>query len=118
MPRATNAPASRLRRKRVLSKARGFYGARHRLFRKATEAVDRAMQLATIHRKERKRDYRGLWIIRVNAACKLCGISYSRLIEGLRKADIRLNRKMLAEIAIHDEAGFAQIVELAKAAQA
>ncbi len=118
MPRATNAPASRLRRKRVLSKASGFYGARHRLFRKATEAVDRAMQLATIHRKERKQDYRGLWIIRVNAACKLCGITYSRLIEGLRKADIRLNRKMLAEIAIHDEAGFAQIVELAKAAQA
>ncbi len=63
------------------------------------------------HRKERKRDYRGLWIIRVNAACKLCGISYNRLIEGLRKADIRLNRKMLAEIAIHDEAGFARIVE-------
>lgn len=117
MPRATNAPASRRRRKRVLSRARGFYGARHRLFRKATEAVDRAMQLATIHRKERKRDYRGLWIIRINAACKLCGISYSRFIEGLTKADIRLNRKMLAEIAIHDEAGFASIVEQVKAAQ-
>jgi large subunit ribosomal protein L20 len=79
--------------------------------------VDRAMQLATIHRKERKRDYRGLWIIRINAACKLCGISYSRFIEGLTKADIRLNRKMLAEIAIHDEAGFASIVEQVKAAQ-
>ena len=75
------------------------------------------MQLATIHRKERKRDYRGLWIIRINAACKLCGISYSRFIEGLTKADIRLNRKMLAEIAIHDEAGFASIVEQVKAAQ-
>jgi large subunit ribosomal protein L20 len=87
------------------------------LFRKATEAVDRAMQLATIHRKERKRDYRGLWIIRINAACKLCGISYSRFIEGLTKADIRLNRKMLAEIAIHDAAGFADIVEQVKAAQ-
>lgn len=118
MPRATNAPASRRRRRKVLTKARGFYGARHRLFRKATEAVDRAMQLATIHRKERKRDFRGLWIIRVNAACKLCGITYSRMIEGLRKADIRLNRKMLAEIAIHDAEGFAKIAEQAKTAQA
>ena len=118
MPRATNAPASRRRRGKVLSKASGFYGARHRLFRKATEAVDRAMQLATIHRKERKRDFRGLWIIRVNAACKLRGITYSRLIEGLRKADIRLNRKMLAEIAIHDAEGFAKIAEQAKTAQA
>ncbi len=118
MPRVTNAPASRRRRKRVLARAKGFYGARHRVFRKATEAVDRAMQLATIHRKERKRDYRGLWIIRINAACKLHGITYSRFIESLDKADIRLNRKMLSEIAIHDEAGFAQIIELAKVAKA
>lgn len=118
MPRATNAPASRRRHKRVLRRARGFYGARHRLFRKATEAVDRAMRLATIHRKERKRDYRALWIIRINAACRLNGITYSRLIEGLHKAGIRLNRKMLAEIAIHDTDGFTRIVEQAKAVKA
>lgn len=118
MPRATNAPASRRRRKRVLQRAKGFYGARHRLYRTANEAVERAMQLATEHRKLKKRDYRALWITRINAACKLNGITYSRLIEGLQKAGIRLNRKMLSEIAINDADGFVQIVEQAKTAQA
>ena len=116
MPRATNAPASRRRRKRRLKQARGFYGARSKLYRQATEAVDRAMKLATIHRKLKKREYRSLWIIRLSAACRQHGMSYSRFIDGLTKAHVALNRKMLSEIAIHDPDGFAKIVAQAKAA--
>ena len=116
MPRATNAPASRRRRKRRLALARGFYGARSKLFRQATVAVDRAMKLATIHRKLKKRDYRGLWIARLNAACRPHGINYSRFMEGITKANIALNRKMLSEIAIHDPKGFAEIVSISKSA--
>jgi len=116
MPRATNAPASRRRRKRRLELAKGFYGARSKRFRQATEAVDRAMKLSTIHRKLKKREYRGLWIARVSAACRLNGMSYSRFIEGLTKAKVRLNRKMLSEIAIHDPAGFLSIVKIAQTA--
>ncbi len=118
MPRTTNAVASRRRRKRRLRLARGFRGARSKLFRQATEAVDRAMRLSTIHRKQKKRDYRGLWIIRVSAACRERGISYSRFTNGLKRANISLNRKMLSEIAIHDPAGFDAIVEQAKTALA
>lgn len=117
MPRATNAPASRKRRKRRLAQAKGFYGSRSKLFRQATAAVDRAMKLATIHRKLKKREYRDLWIARLNAACRQQGVTYSRFIEGLTKAGIVLNRKMLSEIAIHDPKGFATIVGLAKSAQ-
>ena len=114
MRRATNAPASRLRRKRVLTKAKGFYGARSKLFRTATEAVDRAQVLHTIHRKARKGEFRALWITRLAAACKLNNISYSRFIEGLTKAGVALNRKMLSELAISDPAGFTKICEAAK----
>jgi len=114
MARATNAPASRQRRSRRLKLAKGFRGSRSKLFRQATEAVDRAQKLATIHRKLKKRDYRGLWIVRVGAASRALGMSYSRLIEGLTKANVALNRKMLSEIAIHDAAGFEQIVAIAK----
>ncbi|MDD5483854.1 MAG: 50S ribosomal protein L20 [Kiritimatiellae bacterium] len=117
MPRATNAPASRRRRKRRLASAKGFSGARSKLFRQATAAVDRAMTLATIHRKLKKRDYRGLWIARLNAACRPHGINYSRFMEGLAKAKVSLNRKMLSEIAIHDPKGFAEIIGLAKSAR-
>jgi len=116
MPRATNAPASRRRRKRRLELAKGFKGARSKRFRQATEAVDRAMKLSTIHRKLKKRDYRALWIGRISAACHASGINYSRFIEGLNKAKIALNRKMLSEIAIHDPAGFESIVAIAKTA--
>ena len=118
MPRVTNAPASRKRRNRRLAMARGFYGSRSKLFRQATAAVDRAMKLATIHRKLNTRDYRDLWIARLNAACRQQGVTYSRFIEGLTKAKVALNRKMLSEIAIHDPKGFAAIVGLAKSAQA
>src|SRR5210317_2068132 len=106
MPRATNGPASRRRRNNRLKLAKGFRGARSKLFRQATEAVDRAQAMAYVHRKHKKRNFRRLWIVRVNAACRMNGISYSRFIDGLNKADITINRKMLSEIAIHDAEGF------------
>ena len=112
--RVTNAPASRERRRRRLAKAKGFYGARSKLFRTATEAVDRAMRMSTIHRKLKKRDYRQLWIARVNAASRAEGISCSKFIAGLIKAGVTLNRKSLSEIAIHDPEGFKTLVEIAK----
>lgn len=115
MPRVTNAPASRLRRRRRLNMAKGFRGSRSKLFRQATEAVDRAMRMSTIHRKTRKRDFRSLWIVRISAACRANSITYSRLMDGLRKAEVGLNRKMLSEIAIHDAEGFTSIVEVARA---
>ena len=116
MSRVTNAPASRERRRRRLDDAKGFRGSRSKLFRQATEAVNRAQRLNTIHRKHRKRDFRRLWIARINAATRANGMTYSRFIEGLTKGNITLNRKMLSEIAIHDPAGFTAIVGQAKAA--
>lgn len=118
MPRATNAPASRERRRRRLELAKGFYGARSKQFRLATESVDRAQRLATWHRKLRKREFRRLWIARINAATREQGMTYSRFIEGLTKAGIEVNRKMLSEIAIHDAQGFAALIEKARAALA
>ena len=112
--RATNAPASRERRRRRLELAKGFRGPRGKLFRQATEAVDRAMRLATEHRKLKKRDFRQLWIGRINAASRAEGLSYSKLLAGLTKANVAINRKMLSEIAIHDPEGFKQIVAIAK----
>lgn len=116
MSRATNAPASRERRRRRLAEAKGFRGARSKLFRSATEAVDRARRLATIHRKLKKRDFRHLWIARINAAVRAEGINYSSFVAGLIRAGVTLNRKMLSEIAIRDPEGFKQIVEIAKKA--
>jgi len=115
MPRATNAPASRRRRKRRLALAKGFRGNRSKLFRMATEAVDRAGRLATMHRRFKKREYRSLWITRVSAACKANGITYSRLVQGLTRANVSVNRKMLSEIAILDPAGFTVFVKKAQA---
>ena len=114
MSRATNAPASRERRRRILERAKGFRGPRSKNIRQAMEAVDRAMRLATIHRKLKKRDFRRLWIARINAATRAEGISYSAFMAGLIKAGVTLNRKMLSEIAIQDPAGFKSIVDIAK----
>ena len=114
MSRVTNAPASRERRRRRLEDAKGFRGSRSKLFRQATEAVNRAQRLQTIHRKQRKRDFRRLWIGRVNAASRLNGMTYSRFIEGLTKAKVAIDRKMLSELAISDAKAFAELVELAK----
>ncbi len=116
--RVTNAPASRERRRRRLELAKGFRGGRSKLFRTATEAVDRAQRLATVHRKLRKREFRSLWIARINAATRAEGMSYSRFIEGLTKSGVEINRKMLSEIAIHDAEGFKKIVETARSALA
>ena len=112
--RVTNAPASRERRRRRLALAKGFYGARSKLFRTATEAVDRALSLSTEHRKLRKRDFRQLWIARINAAARLNGLSYSKFMYGLKVAGIELNRKILADMAVNDAEGFAALVEVAK----
>ena len=116
MSRATNAPASRERRRRRLELAKGFRGARSKQFRLATEAVDRAQRMATEHRKLRKRDFRRLWITRINLAVRAQGMTYSRFIEGLTKAGVALNRKMLSEIAIADEAGFKGIMKVSQGA--
>ena len=114
MPRATNAPASRRRRKRRLEQAKGFYGSRSKLFRQATEAVDRAMKYAYRDRRVRKREFRKLWIARINAAARGYDISYSRLIDGMNKACVALDRKILADLAVHDPQGFAAVVNIAK----
>ncbi|MBM4148639.1 MAG: 50S ribosomal protein L20 [Lentisphaerae bacterium] len=118
MPRATNAPASRKRRSRRLELAKGFRGGRSKRYRQATEAVNRAMRMGTVDRKKKKQEYRALWVVRLSAACRLNGLTYSRLIEGLKKAGVRLNRKMLSEIAIHDPQGFKAIAEQARLALA
>jgi large subunit ribosomal protein L20 len=116
MPRATNGPASLARRKRVLKKARGMFGNKSRLYRYAKDAVDRGECFAYRDRKRKKSEFRKLWIVRLNAAVRPHDISYSRFMNGVTKAGIQLDRKALSELAIHDEAGFAKIVEQAKAA--
>ncbi|MGI6461646.1 MAG: 50S ribosomal protein L20 [Candidatus Hydrogenedentales bacterium] len=115
MPRATNSPASRQRRKKFIKLASGYRGSRHRLLKTARQAVEQAGIYAYRDRKVRKRDFRRLWIARINAATRANGIPYSRFILGLRKANIDVNRKMLAEMAVSDQASFTKLVELAKA---
>lgn len=116
MPRATNKPASRNRRRKIIKKAAGYRGSRHRLLKTAKQAVDHSEQYAYRDRKTRKRDFRRLWIARINAGARAHGMSYNRFINGLRKADIDLDRKMLAELAVSDDQAFAQLVEQSKAA--
>lgn len=118
MPRVRKGAAARQAKKRVLKDVKGYRGATRTQIRLAKEARVRAAVNARVGRKLKKRDYRGLWIIRLNAACQLRGMRYSQFISGLKKAGVELNRKMLSEIAIYDEAGFDQIVEQAKAALA
>lgn len=116
MPRATNAPASRKRRKRILNKAKGFRGSRSKLYRTAKDAVFKAQSWAYRDRKNRKRNFRNLWIQRINAATRARGLTYSRFMEGMAAAGIELDRKVLSELAIHDETGFDAIFEKAKSA--
>jgi large subunit ribosomal protein L20 len=106
MARATNSPASRKRRKKVLKYAKGYFGNKSKLFRYAKEAVQHAWQYAYAARRKKKGDFRGLWIVRLIAACRNAGISYSRYIEGLHAANIALDRKVLSDLAIHDEVAF------------
>ncbi|MDO5123716.1 MAG: 50S ribosomal protein L20 [Eubacteriales bacterium] len=113
MARVKGAMMTRKRRKKVLKLAKGYYGAKSRHFKMAKQAVMKSGNYAYIGRKQRKRDFRRLWITRISAACKLNGTNYSKFMNGLKKADIALNRKMLAEIAVSDPAAFAQLVEKA-----
>ncbi|MBL9189843.1 MAG: 50S ribosomal protein L20 [Opitutaceae bacterium] len=110
MARATNAPASRRRRKRMLKYAKGYFGNKSKLFRYAKEAVHHAWLYAYAHRRKKKGDRRSLWIVRLNAACRNAGISYSRFIEGLAAAKIELDRKVLSDLAIRDEVAFNGLV--------
>ena len=114
MPRATRVPATRRRKKKWLKRAKGFWGGRRKLYRQARETVMRAMVYATRDRKKKKRVYRSLWIVRLNAACREHGMSYSKIIGLLKKAKMNLNRQSLSEIAVRDPAAFAQIVESVK----
>jgi large subunit ribosomal protein L20 len=114
MARATNSPASRRRRKKVLKYAKGYFGNKSKLFRYAKEAVQHAWQYAYAARRKKKADFRGLWIVRLNAACRNAGISYSRFIEGLHAANIGLDRKVLSDLAINDEVAFNGLVKKAQ----
>jgi large subunit ribosomal protein L20 len=111
MPRAKGGFKTRRRRKKILEKAKGYYGAKSRLYRIATEAVDKAMQYAYRDRKNKKREFRALWNIRINAAVRSFGLTYSQFISGLKKANIALNRKSLADMAYNDPSAFSQLVE-------
>ncbi len=115
MPRSTHRVPSRNRRKKVLKLAKGFYGRRKSNLKLAKEGVDKARVFATIHRRDRKAAFRSLWTVRINAAARELGTTYSRLISGLKKAAISIDRKILADLALSDANAFAKIVEAAKA---
>jgi large subunit ribosomal protein L20 len=116
MSRVKRGVTARARHKKVLAEAKGYYGARRKVFRVAKQAVIKAAQYAYIGRKQRKRQMRQLWIVRINAATRLLGLSYSQFIQGLQKAEITIDRKVLADLAVFDQHGFAAIVEKAKSA--
>ena len=114
MPRVSHAVATKKRKKKVLKQSKGYWGARSRLFRTAREAVDRAQVYAYRDRRQRKRDFRRLWIVRINAAARRNGVSYSQLVHGLGQAGVAINRKVLADLAVRDPAAFAAVVEQAR----
>ena len=118
MPRVKRGVTSKARHKKVLSRAKGYYNARRQLIRTAKQAVMKSGQYAYRDRRTRKRDFRSLWIVRINAAAHECGMSYSRFMNGLRKAEITVDRKMLADIAVHDRPAFSALADKAKAALA
>ncbi len=118
MPRVKRGTKRRAARAKTLKAASGYFLTKSKLHRSAQEAVEKALRYAYVGRRQKKRDFRALWIVRIGAACRAAGVSYSRFIDGLKKAGVNLNRKVLAEIAVSDEAGFSQLVEKAKAALA
>ncbi|MDI9240779.1 50S ribosomal protein L20 [Lysobacter sp. LF1] len=118
MARVKRGVTARRRHKKILKQAKGYYHARRKVFRVAKQAVTKALQYAYIGRKQKKRQFRSLWITRINAAARINGLSYSRFINGLMKAGITLDRKVLADIAVHDAQGFAALAEKAKSALA
>ena len=114
MSRVKTAKITRRRHKKVLKQAKGYFGAKHYRFRNANQAVLKSLSYAYVGRKDRKSDFRKLWIARINAAARMNGLTYSKLIAGLKKANVTINRKMLAEIAVNDEKAFAEIANIAK----
>ncbi|MGB9813388.1 MAG: 50S ribosomal protein L20 [Thermovenabulum sp.] len=114
MPRVKKGVTARRRHKKILKLAKGYFGAKSKRFRIANQAVMKSLMYSYIGRKLRKRDFRRLWITRINAAARTNGLSYSKFINGLKKAGIQINRKMLAEMAVNDQKGFTQLVEIAK----
>ncbi|MBD2859189.1 50S ribosomal protein L20 [Spongiibacter sp. KMU-158] len=118
MPRVKRGVTAHRRHKKILKQAKGYYGARSRIYRVAKQAVIKAGQYAYRDRRAKKRTFRALWITRINAASRANGLSYSRLIAGLKKADIALDRRVLADLAVHDKAAFAAVVDRAKTALA
>ena len=116
MARVKSAMTTRARHKKVLKQAKGYYGAKHYRFRNANQAVLKSLAYAYVGRKDRKSDFRKLWITRINAAARMNGLTYSKLIAGLKKANVTINRKMSAEIAVNDAKAFTEIAEIAKKA--
>ena len=116
MARVKTAIITRKKHKKILKRAKGYYGAKHYRFRNANQAVMKSLKYAYVGRKDRKSNFRKLWITRINAAARMNGLTYSKLIAGLKKANVTINRKMLAEIAVTDEKAFAEIAEIAKKA--
>ena len=116
MGRVKRGVTAKARHKKILKMAKGYYGARSRVFRVAKQAVIKALQYAYRDRRQRKREFRALWIARINAAARLHGLSYSRFMNGLKKANITLDRKVLADLAVHDKVGFAKIAQQAASA--
>ena len=114
MSRVKGGPKTRQRRKKVLKQAKGYWGARRRLYRSAAETVLRALVFAYRDRRAKKREFRSLWILRINAGCRALGLSYSAFMHGLKKAGVALDRKILAELAVNDPAAFARLVETAR----
>jgi large subunit ribosomal protein L20 len=118
MARVKRGVTARARHKKILSRAKGYYNARRKVYRVAKQAVTKALQYAYIGRKQKKRQFRALWIVRINAAARMYGLSYSRLMNGLKKAEITVDRKVLADIAVHDIKAFGALAEKAKASLA
>ena len=116
MARVNTARTTRARHKKVLKQAKGYYGAKHYRYRMAKQAVMKSGMYAYVGRKDKKSDFRKLWIVRINAAARMNGLTYSQLIAGLKKANVTINRKMLAELAVSDSKAFAELVEVAKKA--
>ena len=116
MARVKTARTTRARHKKVLKQAKGYYGAKHYRYRMAKQAVMKSGMYAYVGRKDKKSDFRKLWIVRINAAARMNGLTYSKLISGLKKANVTINRKMLAEVAVNDPKAFAEIAEVAKKA--
>jgi large subunit ribosomal protein L20 len=114
MPRVKRGVTARARHKKVLTKAKGYYNARRKVYRVAKQAVDKAGQYAYRDRRARKREFRALWVVRINAAARECGLTYSRFINGLTKAAIAVDRKMLADLAVHDKRAFATLADKAR----